>query len=397
MARCAYRCARPLRQIAGRRVVRAPKWLVPSTSTKPVLDSANWMGQWREDVRVTEPQTTGRATARRPVAIPQPFREFGRWQREGDAGVRWLAALPRLIAEQCARWHLRIDHEMSSHGDNAVAVSVRRDGQPSVLKMTWPDASVAEQVLALRLWDGNGSARLLEADPERGALLLERLDHRSLRDLTIRRAVPVIAEMLRRLAIRPPDGLRTTGGIARQLRVSLPKRWEVAGRPFSSSMLDTALGLAADLSTDHEALLVNHDLHYDQVLAGDREPWLVIDPLIVAGALEYQVGQLLWTRFDEIVEAPGLRWCVDALVDAAALDATLARSWAVLRATDYWLWGLAAGFTGDPVRCRGIVKLLDTWEGESPVSTLPSPGREEGLGRRPPGPGRRNVLAHSRL
>lgn len=273
--------------------------------------------------------------------------------------MQWLAGLPGLIADQCSRWKLVVDNEKLSHGDNGVAVPVHRDGWPLMLKMTWPDDTVAEQALALTLWDGNGSVRLVEAEPERGALLLERLDRsRSLRSLSLERAIPVIAELLRRLAIPSPDSLRTTGSIARQLRHTLPMRWEEAGRPFPVSMVDTVVGLAADLSTDRELLLVNHDLHYDQVLAGDREPWLVIDPLIVAGMLEYQVAQLLWTRWDEIVEAPGLRWCMDAVVEAAGLDASLARSWAVLRATDYWLWGLAAGFTEDPARCEMIVEQL---------------------------------------
>ena len=48
----------------------------------------------------------------------------------------------------------------------------------------------------------------------------------------------------------------------------------------------------------------------------------------------------------------------DVLVDAGGLDPDRARAWAVLRAVDYWLWGLAAGFTIDPVRCARIVTEL---------------------------------------
>ncbi|MGW4483521.1 aminoglycoside phosphotransferase family protein [Amycolatopsis sp. NPDC004368] len=44
---------------------------------------------------------------------------------------------------------------------------------------------------------------------------------------------------------------------------------------------------------------VNEDLHYENVLAGQREPWLVIDPKPIAGDLEYGVFSLLWNRFDE--------------------------------------------------------------------------------------------------
>ena len=40
---------------------------------------------------------------RQLVQVPQSFQAFGRWQREGEAGVRWLAALPDMSADQCAR------------------------------------------------------------------------------------------------------------------------------------------------------------------------------------------------------------------------------------------------------------------------------------------------------
>src|SRR5262249_40375752 len=146
---------------------------------------------------------------------------------------------------------------------------------------------------------------------------------------------------------------RTTAEVAAELHESLRPRWEAAGRPLSLRELETAAGLAKELSAGvSPAVMVDGDLHYGQVLGGRREPWLVIDPLVLVGDLEYQCGQLLWTRFDEMSGAAQLRWCLDALVDAARLDPARARAWAVLRAADYCLWGLAAGFTEDPVRTQ---------------------------------------------
>jgi hypothetical protein len=78
----------------------------------------------------------------------------------------------------------------------------------------------------------------------------------------------------------------------------------------------------------------------------------------MTGAIEYQAGQLLWTRYDEIAAAGGLRRCLERLVDAAGMDQRRAHGWAVLRCVDYWLWGLDAGFTDDPARCRRIVAEL---------------------------------------
>lgn len=294
------------------------------------------------------------------VQVPQTFQAFGRWQREGEAGARWLAALPDVVADLCSRWELRIDGE-PKHGYNGLAVPVLRGGEPLVLKVNWPDELVEEQAQALRLWDGQGTVLLVESDSTAGALLLERLDdRRTLSGLPLERAMPIIGMLLRRLAIPAPTGhgYRTTAELASELRDSLRHRWEAAGRPFTTRQMDSAIGLAETLATTAPEVMVDSDLSYENVLAGGREPWLVIDPLVLVGDIEYQCGQLLWTRCDEMADAARLRWYLDTLVSAAALDPDQARAWAIVRAVDYCLWGLDAGFTEDPVRCRRIVAAL---------------------------------------
>lgn len=297
---------------------------------------------------------------RQMIQVPQSFRAFGRWQREGEAGIRWLAAVPDIVAELCEQWGLRLDGE-PMHGDNGLAVPVLRDGEPLILKVGWPDHLVEEQALALRLWDGQGVVRLFEADPAVGALLLERLDdRRCLSDLPLEQAVPIIGMLLRRLAIPAPSDHqnRTTAEVATELHGSLGPRWEAISHPFTSDVLDAAVGLAERLSTAAPAVMVDSDLHYAQVLGGWRDPWLVIDPLVLVGDIEYQCAQLLWTRFDEMSDGAQLRWRLDALIDAAALDPARARAWTILRAVGYCLWGLAVGFTEDPVRCQRIVQAF---------------------------------------
>ena len=36
------------------------------------------------------------------------------------------------------------------------------------------------------------------------------------------------------------------------------------------------------------------------MLAGDREPWLVIDPKPMSGDPHYEVAPMLWNRFEEL-------------------------------------------------------------------------------------------------
>ncbi|MBC9729365.1 aminoglycoside phosphotransferase family protein [Streptomyces sp. TRM68367] len=294
---------------------------------------------------------------RKLVEVPDALRGFGRWQHQGEAGSRWLAALPDTVVEWCDRWNLKVDGR-PMHGYNSLVVPVSRGSEPLALKVTWPDRHMEEQVLALRLWDGHGAVRLVDADTAAGVMLMRRLDHtRSLRDVPLEEAVPVIGTVLRRLAVEPPHGLRTTGAIAAQHRRELAAQWEDLGRPMPRRTLDRGLELAGELSRDDYSVLVNNDLHYEQVLRTWDEDWAVVDPLIVSGVLEFQVAPLLWSRFDELGSSR-VEWCIDALADAADLDRDRARRWALLRAVEYWLWGLKASLTEDPVRCRHITEAL---------------------------------------
>jgi streptomycin 6-kinase len=95
--------------------------------------------------------------------VPEALRGFDRRQHQGEAGRRWPAALPDTGAEWCDRWNLEVDGQ-PMHGYHSLVVPVGRDGEPPALKLTWPDRHTEEQMPALRLWDGLGAVRLVDAD-----------------------------------------------------------------------------------------------------------------------------------------------------------------------------------------------------------------------------------------
>jgi streptomycin 6-kinase len=287
------------------------------------------------------------------IVVPEEFAR-ATVAREGDAGRAWVAALPELVETLCEAWGLRVDGA-PMHGYLGLVVPVRRGDEPCALKVAWVDESSRREVAALAAWDGRGAVRLLAADLARGAMLLERLDwSRSLNEVAIEEAVSVAGQLLRRLAIPAPDGLPLLPDVAKELAGGLPERWERWGRPMPRRLLDQARDLALQLGTSGGNLLVNYDLHYADVLASTREPWLAVDPKVVAGDPEFGVAQLLWRRLEEIEARGGLDHHFGALAEAAELDAALARAWTLVRCVDYWLWGLSAGLTYDPARCERI-------------------------------------------
>ncbi len=280
-----------------------------------------------------------------------------RWWHEGPD---WLDALPETVRALCQRWRLTRDGAVS-HGSNALVVPVRRGGERLALRVTPPDARTVDEIRALRFWNGRGTVRLVDADPAVGASLLERLDsERSLARLPLDEAVPIIARVMRRLAVSAPPDVPSTASLIRARVVTLEPDWERLGRPFERRVLDAAITAATELvqtSPARASLAVNGDLHFAQVLAGTREPWLAVDPVLLRGDIEYDLARILWTRLDEMTDVDVVRY-IRTIVREAGLDHERALAWITYRTVDYWLWGLEYGLTEDPVRCARLANIV---------------------------------------
>lgn len=291
------------------------------------------------------------------IAVPEAFADAA-VARDGEDGRAWIAQLPGQVETFCRQWDLSVDGS-PMHGYLGLVVPVRRGDELCVLKISWIDDSTVDEGIALSAWNGQGAVRLLETEPAKGALLLERLDHRrSLNEVGITEAVTIAGRLLRRLSIPAPSGLRSVQQMAREIYHNLPQRWERFDRPVPRLLLDQVRDLALQLTTTGENLLVNYDLIYVDILAGMREPWLIVDPKVVAGDPEFGIAQLLWTRLEEIESEGGLDFHFQLLTEAAELDPVLSRSWTIVRCLDYWLWGLSVGLTYDPARCEIIIDRL---------------------------------------
>lgn len=271
---------------------------------------------------------------------------------------RWLDALPQLVATLCDEWGLALDGP-PMHGGLSLVVPVRRGDERCVLKLAHARADAAVEALALATWDGQGAVRLLDVEPTRGALLLERLDaSRSMRALPADEAFTVTGQLLRRLAVPAPDGVPLLRELAARLVTGLQPRWERLGRPVPAELLAEARQRAATLGPAAATLLIHSDLYDDNVLAGERESWLAIDPRAVAGDAEFGVAPLLVRRLDELSGPDELRHHLGLLCAAAELEFRRARDWSLVRCIDYWLWGLSVGLTEDPVRCERLAAWL---------------------------------------
>ena len=251
------------------------------------------------------------------------------------AGAEWLRRLPGLLTDLMADWSLVPDGEVR-WGAGAVAVPVTSPSGPAVLKVTWPHHEAVTEHLGLRHWDGQGSVRLVRADPRRFALLLERLDAATdLRSLPVDDACGVIGDLLAQLRSPAlPQVPTLTAYAARQL--AKPAPFDVLPRRF----VEQGRRLLAELVTDPDvdAWLLHTDLHYENVLRGTRQAWLAIDPKPTAGDRAFEVAPALWNRADELGTGSSVRWNLrrrlEIVCEHADIAEDRAKAWTIVREVD---------------------------------------------------------------
>ncbi|MFE9450544.1 aminoglycoside phosphotransferase family protein [Streptomyces sp. NPDC006739] len=266
----------------------------------------------------------------------------------GEAGRAFVARLPDLAEGFLSRWDLRLDGP-ARHGVAALVLPVRRaDESAAVLKLQLPDEETEGEPVALRAWDGDGAVRLLGHDPATGTMLLERLDAtRTLARLPdTREAVLVVARLLNRLtATTAPAGLRRLTDLARAMPERTPAALARIPDPSDRRLLADCAAAVREVADDAPAdRLVHWDLHFDNVLAADRAPWLAIDPKPLAGDPGFDLWPALVNRFD----ATEVRWRFDAMTEVLGLDRARARAWTLGRLLQNALWDTGNDRPPDP-------------------------------------------------
>jgi streptomycin 6-kinase len=287
----------------------------------------------------------------------------------GPDWAAWVERLPRLLAELHDEWELRPDGWMM-HGYCAVVEPVlTATGRTAVLKVSFPHEEAEHEHLALARWGGDGAVDLWRADPRRRAMLLERLRDVTLGEAWDVEACRVVGELHGRLHVPAPKQLRTLSSyverVLDRLRV-LPR-----DAPLPRRLVEQAASLARDFVADArtDGTLVHTDLHYGNVLAGDREAWLAIDPKPLSGDPHYEPAPMLWNRFEELRSPQraesvrnGVRRRFHTIVDTAGLDEDRARDWVVVRMVANAVDALADGSKDDDgdwiTTCVAIAKAV---------------------------------------
>lgn len=276
----------------------------------------------------------------------------------GEAGRAFVAALPGRAEDFLARWGLRLAGR-SMHGVASLVLPVRRaDGTPAALKLQLLDEESEGEPVALRAWGGDGAVRLLEHDPETGTMLLERADERRhlSRHGDEREAVRVLAGLLARLSALPaPPGLRRLDAIAGRMLEQVPDARARLGAGDAALLADCAAAVREVVDEPGDRLL-HWDLHYDNVLGAEREPWLAIDPKPLAGDPGFELLPALTDLWNP--DPAEIRWRFDLLTERLGLDRGRALAWTLGRVLQNGLWDVEDGEPALDADQVGIVRAL---------------------------------------
>jgi streptomycin 6-kinase len=236
--------------------------------------------------------------------------------------AEWRVGAPELAEQIAEEWGLRLGEEYEPGVCGHVVRAELPDGTAAVLKVHWPHRESLQEGYALERWDGDGAVRLLAEDDERSALLLERCEPgTALSSVHTEEALDVLTGLLPRLW-KSAEGFATAEDEVPYLSQDLQQARD-------RDLKDAARAYLRDLvPTQGERVLVNEDLHGENVLAAGREPWLVIDPKPVAAERELGVAPIV-RSFELGHSKRRVLYRLDRLCSDLELDRERALGWTV--------------------------------------------------------------------
>jgi streptomycin 6-kinase len=243
--------------------------------------------------------------------------------------VAWLDRLPSLVCELKRRWSLSVGEPFQASAA-WVAPVVREDGTQAVIKINMPHFEAEHEIEGLRFWAADPTIRLLEADDDMGAMLVERcVPGTSLRSLSEPEQDRIIAGLLRRLW-RIPSPEHVFRPLSMMVACWCEETRADAARWPDPALVEEGLQVFEELAAvgPHRLLLAT-DLHAGNVLRAEREPWLVIDPKPFVGDPAYDATQHLLNCKARLQADP--RGTVTRFADLLDVDAERIGLWLFAR------------------------------------------------------------------
>jgi streptomycin 6-kinase len=243
------------------------------------------------------------------------------------------------VEEAAKRWSLEVLPPFQPGGVCSWAAPARRGGTNVVLKAAWLHEENLHEAEALRSWGGVGAVILLDefAATATRMMLLEAC----IPGTPLSESLPpaaqdeVLAGLLTRLWVEPDPEVawRSLESMCRWWADEYEAKYDDAEphRRLDRGLSGAGIELFRSLpATSDRYVLLGTDVHPDNVLAAEREPWLVIDPKPYVGDPSYDLLQHMVNHPDRLVADP--RGFARRMSVLAGLDSERVDLWLFARA-----------------------------------------------------------------
>lgn len=285
--------------------------------------------------------------------LPESFRQTitSYFHAEGAA---WLDRLGELIQLYEDRWSIRVGQPFQL-SFSYCAPAILPDGREAVIKLEMPNAESRHRAQALRHFNGHGMVRLIAADIEQGASLMERL---------------IPGKMLAEEIADDEQATRIAAGVMQAMWIPAPSdypfptmadwllnfkkirsRLANATYPLPLRTIERTEALFTDLlASAGEQVLLHGDLHHFNILSVAEEGglgWRAIDPFGVIGEREAEIGAFIRNPHLELPVVPALRAMllrrIDIFQEVLGFDRQRLIAWAAVYAAVSAWWSISDG------------------------------------------------------
>ena len=282
----------------------------------------------------------------------------------------WLDNLPTILANCAQRWQLTILPPVMNLSFHYVVPAIRSDGTPVIIKASSPTGEFTREARAMQLFDGPGTARLLEIDDEHEVMLLERLlpgtPLATLVPEQDERAISILAELTRKIW-RPAPAEHSFPTVEQWGKgfERLRARYDGGCGPFPRRLVEEAERLFVELNASaNQHMLLHGDLHHENILRSGNE-WRAIDAKGVVGDPAYETGLLFYNPMPLIFQVPNLRQIlarrVDQLAEELDMERERIRGWGQAQCMLSAWWHVEDGYQKPPrdvIACAEIMAEL---------------------------------------
>ena len=288
--------------------------------------------------RLTPRGVTGSVSGMAAFPVPRYLAETAR----RDRGVHgWIAGLPAIVAGLAGQWSLDVGEPFEPGGQCSWTAPVTGPhGGSLVLKVAFrfPGGEERDEAAGLRVWDGNGTVRLLAACQTGSAYAL--LVERCVPGTPLGQVLPeaeqdlVVTRLLRQLWTAPHAGspFRPLSHMCAAWAEEFEQHYDAAAGAdrIDPGLATAGIALFRELPhTGDSQVLLATDLHGANILAAQREPWLVIDPKPYVGDPAYDLLQHMLNCEGRLAADPaGL---ASRMAGLAGLDPGRVRQWLFAR------------------------------------------------------------------